>query len=200
MTDEKYLFISDCREKKQTARSAGAMNKKHRAVRLPSDYLSRKELKAMNGKVESYRMNDPMTWDEFTAMPTDLQRDYITLIRERFGVSDSAIARMFGAPQSSFANKVVKLGLGKGKNCGVSNKDKEGFLKWANGIRVEAVVATEEPHATAEPERPAERKPIQVVLNYGNLSYSGAADDILATVAALLGNRRVKLSVSWEAE
>lgn len=194
MTDEKYLFISDCREKKQTARSAGAMNKKHRAVRLPSDYLSRKELKAMSGKVESYRMNDPMTWDEFKAMPQDLQRDYITLIRERFGVSDSAIARMFGVSQTGFANKVVKLGLGKGKNCGVSNKDKEGFLKWANGVKE---VREETP---AEPAAPAELKLVQVVLNYGNLSYSGAADDILATVAALLGNRRVKLSVSWEAE
>lgn len=200
MTDEKYLFISDCREKKQTARSAGAMNKKHRAVRLPSDYLSRKELKAMSGKVKSYRMNDPMTWDEFKAMPQDLQRDYITLIRERFGVSDSAIARMFGVSQTGLANKIVKLGIGKGKHCSVSNQDKDGFLKWANGIRVEAVVATEEPHTTAEPERPAERKQIQVVPNYGNLSYSGAADEILATVAALLGNRRVKLSVSWEAE
>lgn len=191
MTDEKYLFISDCREKKQTARSAGAMNKKHRAVRLPSDYLSRKELKAMNGKVESYRMNDPMAWDEFKAMPQDLQRDYITLIRERFGVSDSAIARMFGVSQTSFANKIVKLGLGKGKNCGVSNKDKDGFLKWANGVKEVREEA---------PAEPVETKPIQVVLNYGNLSYSGAADDILATVAALLGNRRVKLSVSWEAE
>lgn len=191
MTDEKYLFISDCREKKQTARSAGAMNKKHRAVRLPSDYLSRKELKAMSGKVESYRMNDPMTWDEFKAMPQDLQRDYITLIRERFGVSDSAIARMFGVSQTGFANKVVKLGLCKGKNCGVSNKDKDGFLKWANGVKEVREEA---------PAEPVETKPIQVVLNYGNLSYSGAADDILATVAALLGNRRVKLSVSWEAE
>lgn len=191
MTDEKYLFISDCREKKQTARSAGAMNKKHRAVRLPSDYLSRKEIKAMSGKVESYRMNDPMTWDEFKAMPQDLQRDYITLIRERFGVSDSAIDRMFGVSQTGFANKIVKLGLGKGKNCGVSNKDKDGFLKWANGVKEVREEA---------PVEPVETKPIQVVLNYGNLSYSGAADDILATVAALLGNRRVKLSVSWEAE
>lgn len=145
MTDEKYLFISDCREKKQTARSAGAMNKKHRAVRLPSDYLSRKELKAMSGKVESYRMNDPMTWDEFKAMPQDLQRDYITLIRERFGVSDSAIARMFGVSQTGFANKIVKLGLGKGKNCGVSNKDKDGFLKWANGVKEVREAAPAEP-------------------------------------------------------
>ena len=191
MTDEKYLFISDCREKKQTARSAGAMNKKHRAVRLPSDYLSRKELKAMSGKVESYRMNDPMTWDEFKAMPQDLQRDYITLIRERFGVSDSAIARMFGVSQTGFANKIVKLGLGKGKNCGVSNKDKDGFIKWANGVKEVREEA---------PAEPVETKPIQVVLNYGNLSYTGAADDILATVAALLGDRRVKLSVSWETE
>jgi hypothetical protein len=98
---------------------------------------------------------------------------------------------MFGVSQTGFANKIVKLGLGKGKNCGTSNKDKDGFIKWANGVKE----VREE-----VPAEPVETKPIQVVLNYGNLSYSGAADDILATVAALLGNRRVKLSVSWEAE
>jgi hypothetical protein len=192
MTDEKYLFISDCREKKHTARSAGAMNKKHRAVRLPSDYLSKKELKAMSGKVESYRMNDPMTWEEFRAMPEDLQRDYICLIRERFGVSDTTIAKMLGINQASMSRTMIKLNLGKGKHCEFHVKDKEGFLKWANGVKE---VREETPVA-----KPVEQKPIQAVLNYGNLSYSGAADDILKTVSALLGNRRVKMSVSWEVE
>ena len=193
MTDEKYLFVTDCREKKQTARSAGAMNKKHRAVRLPSDYLSRKELKAMSGKVESYRMNDPMKWEEFKAMPKDLQKDYIVLIRERFGVSDTTIAKMFGIPQATMSRHIIKLELGKGKHCESRVKDKEGFIKWMNGVR-------EEKPEVKPIERPAEVKPIQVVLTNGNLSYTGAADDILATVAALLGKRHVRLNVSWEME
>ena len=100
MTDEKFVFVQDVKEKKQTARSAWNRNKgKYRTVRLPSDFMTRKEREAMNGEVKSYRLNDPMTWEEFKAMPDDIMTSYIKLIRERFGASDTAIANMMGTTQ-----------------------------------------------------------------------------------------------------
>lgn len=62
MTDERFTFIEDCKDKKRTAR--GAHNKrthcgKGGAVMFPSDYLTTKEKKAMNGECKAYRMNDP---------------------------------------------------------------------------------------------------------------------------------------------
>lgn len=46
MKDEEYLFVSDSRDKKITARSAGKRrthNGKRGSVRFPSDHLTKKE-------------------------------------------------------------------------------------------------------------------------------------------------------------
>lgn len=80
LPDEQYVMISDSIEKKKIARSSH--NRKTHCgkggrVKFPSDYLSKKELKAMNGDVKSYNLNRPMTWEEFRSMPKDLQIMYI---------------------------------------------------------------------------------------------------------------------------
>ena len=81
MDDEKFVFYEDVREKKTISR--GSRYKRTHAgkggrVKLPSDYLSNKELKAMNGEVKSYHLNSPMLWSEFKSMPDDIQVLYIT--------------------------------------------------------------------------------------------------------------------------
>lgn len=86
MTDEKFLFVTDCADKKRTAR--GVNNKRTHTgkggkVRFPSDNLTRKELNAMNGEVVSYKLNEPMTWAEFKALPDDIKKTYIKLLREK---------------------------------------------------------------------------------------------------------------------
>lgn len=79
MTDEKYLFVSDVKDKKRTAR--GSRNKSrgaaHRTVRMPSDYLTEKERKSLNGEVVSYNLKQPMKWAAYKALPDDIQREYI---------------------------------------------------------------------------------------------------------------------------
>ena len=89
MKDETYLFVSDMKDKKVTARSA--RNKRTHCgkggrVRFPSDNLSKKELQKMNGECKAYRLNDPMGWKEFKAMPDDLKITYIKLLRKEFNV------------------------------------------------------------------------------------------------------------------
>lgn len=137
MTDEKYTFIQDCKDKKRTAR--GAFNKrthcgKGGAIMFPSDYLTNKEKKAMNGKCETYRMNDPMTWGEFKKMPEDLQRDYIKAIRQRFNAPDTEILKMFGVAHGWGHKYLKKLGLCLGKNHKRGHFDKEPWYRWVNGV------------------------------------------------------------------
>ena len=214
MKDEEYLFISDVREKKRIANSA--FNKrthcgKGGAVKFPSDNLSRKELNAMNGKVESYRMNDPMTYAEFKKMPDDLKISYVKLIRQKFGVSDSQIAKMLGVPQSSFSNEVRSLGIGTGRNSrNGKTGDKEGFWTWVHGLyspgTVEPVVAPEE---TKEPEpvvfnpepEPAVPAPVEsvpfILPERGSLTFEGNAQDILKSVGVLMGGANVRVTVAW---
>ena len=147
MNDEKYLFISDSREKKNVARSA--RNKRTHCgkggrVKLPSDYLSKRELNAMSGECKSYRLNEPMSWDEFKSMPDDIKITYIKLIREKFKCSDSALAEMFGISGWSVCQEMKRLGLAVGKGAKGGRWDRNGFITWVNRIPTEIVETAEE--------------------------------------------------------
>lgn len=78
MTDEEYIFRTECAEKKRTAR--GSFNRLSHAgkggrVKMPSDYMTKKERDKMNGEVQSYNLNSPMKWMQFKRMPDDIQRE-----------------------------------------------------------------------------------------------------------------------------
>lgn len=135
MTDEKFLYVSDVAEKKRVAR--GSYNKRTHAgkggkVKLPSDFYSRKELAAMNGEVKSYRLNEPMTWAEFKALPDDIKVMYIKALREKFGVRDKEIGEMLGKVKSCISREMARLGISAGHYCKDGSFDKEGWEKWLN--------------------------------------------------------------------
>ena len=156
MSDEKYEYIQDCKDKKITARSA--RNKKTHTgkggrVRLPSDNLSKKELEAMNGECISYRMNDPITWDEFKYWPKEHQETYIKLLRKKFNVPLSNICDMFHIHRGSLSAYVKhnKLNVGELPK-GHYEWDQEGFLAWCSGAKDGMVKPSETPVDTPEEE------------------------------------------------
>ena len=125
MPDEQYVMISDSIEKKKIAHSSH--NRKTHCgkggrVKFPSDYLSKKELKAMNGDVKSYNLNKPMTWEEFRRMPQDLQTMYIKKLRNEFGVPDIVLSKAMGVCKSSFSKAMKDLNLSLGKSAGATGK------------------------------------------------------------------------------
>ena len=125
MPDEQYVMISDSIEKKKIAHSSH--NRKTHCgkggrVKFPSDYLSKKELKAMNGEVKSYNLNRPMTWEEFRSMPQDLQIMYIKKLRNEFGVPDSVLGKAMGICRSSFSKAMRDLNLSIGKGAGATGR------------------------------------------------------------------------------
>ena len=125
MPDEQYVMISDSIEKKKIAHSSH--NRKTHCgkggrVKFPSDYLSKKELKAMNGDVKSYNLNKPMTWEEFRSMPQDLQIMYIKKLRNEFGVPDIVLSKAMGICKSSFSKAMRDLNLSLGKSAGATGK------------------------------------------------------------------------------
>ena len=125
MPDEQYVMISDSIEKKKIAHSSH--NRKTHCgkggrVKFPSDYLSKKELKAMNGDVKSYNLNRPMTWKEFRSMPQDLQIMYIKKLRNEFGVPDIVLSKSMGVCKSSFSKAMKDLKLSLGKSAGATGK------------------------------------------------------------------------------
>lgn len=226
MTDEKYLFLQDVREKKNTGRSA--RNKrthcgKGGSVKLPSDYLSKKELQKMNGDVISYKLNSPMSWDEFKAMPDDIRTMYIKNIRTQFGAPGTEIAKMMGCAQRTISSEIIRLGLGEGRGVCKAAWDKEGFYAWKNGVAIAPVKADLTDKTADAPEQPLvsvreinEPEPVAIhtpeikvlpvhaetqksVPFSGDLCFEGSAEAALKTVAAILGGANVRISITWEA-
>ena len=178
MKDETYVFISDVKEKGSIGRSA-RHRKTHAGkggrVRLPSDNLSKKELMKMSGECKSYRLNEPMAWKEFKAMPDDIKVTYIKLLRQKFNVPDKQIAKMMCINSCSFSETMKKLGLsvGNGVRSGSTKWDKEGFYAWVNGVDQlptpvpaeepihEPVITCEEPEAFVEEDLPFDIVPAE---------------------------------------
>lgn len=139
MSDEAYELMKDTREKKHTAASAFKTRThcgKGGRVKFPSDYLSKKELKAMNGKVKEYNMNKPMNWETFKTMPQDLQIEYVKSLREKFGVPDKNLAEAMGVHPTTLCRYFRCLRVSQGSQAGSGHKkwDSTEFDKWWNMV------------------------------------------------------------------
>ena len=210
MTDERFTFIEDLRDKKRTA--AGAYHKrthcgKGGAVKFPSDFKTKKEIAAMSGEVKTYKLNAPMTWEEFKAMPSDIAITYIKALRDKYGVSDSKIFQMMGINQATGQRYIVKLGIGIGKGGSrYQSWDKDGWYSWVNGVPAKGETNPSEglEKCVVEVEKPTEKcevvyePPKMYAPHIGSLTFEGKAAEALATVALLLGEANVRLSVTWE--
>lgn len=170
MTDEKFTFIEDCRDKKHTARSYYNRVTHGGKVRLPSDNLTQKELRQMSGEVKTYRMNSPMKFEEFRAMPEDLQKAYIQAIRDKYHVSDTKIfTEMLGISQSYGKKIVGKLGIGTGRGVSRGIPDLEGWRKWLRGAAEteEAVEQESAPFDELEEEPIVPAEPAKAIVTDG---------------------------------
>ena len=212
MTDEKFSFISDVREKKQIARSSHNRRThtgKGGAVKFPSDFMTKKEREAMNGECISYKLNEPMSWKVFKSMPTDVQAAYIKALQNKFGVPGTKLAEMFGTTQRTISAKMVDLGVNPGRGK-VLKFDRESWFKWLNGVREDRELVRDEiPVEVSEPETPnisneddeggtTTIPAADVVPVLGSLCFECEAQSALAAISTILQNARVKLHVSWE--
>ena len=90
-------FDYDALQKKRIAAGARHMRRGSRSKRcfLPSDNLTPAQLKRRNGPVSTYKLDEPMRWDDFKAMPVDLQKQYLTNLVETYGATNEMLSDMF---------------------------------------------------------------------------------------------------------
>lgn len=218
LPDEQWLMIKDSIDKKNIARSS--RNKKTHcgkggSVKFPSDYLARKELKAMNGEVKSYRLNEPMTWEDFKNLPDDIKIIYIKTLRERFEVPNNILAKAFGVGSSYLSQVLRNLGLGIGKSAAsrVSKKWPKTshaleFKEWWYGpdegseasidiceedVKVVEESTNEAPVSTESPRQAC-------VPTAGHLSFNCKAEEALDMVKSILGDKHVHMVITWDTE
>ena len=204
MTDEKYIFIETERERKRTAR--GVHNKRSHAgrggrVKTPSDYLSRKERDKMNGDVNTYKLNEPMSWKEFKRMPDDIQSQYLKGIISKYDPDAIAMGQMFKATAETVRRRMKELGI-KPKKGGRHDPDRnDAFFAWLHGNPTESggvVVDTVEPAEVEEVKTVAELPGRKLAPLSGHMTLCGTPAEIGETIASFLGNECIKCEVTWE--
>ena len=113
-SDEAWDYIEDCKEKKalgNQARHRRGHTGKGGGMKTAADYMTQKQLRALNSEVKTYRMGSPMNWEEFSTMPDDLKKMYIKNLRKKFNVPDEVLAMAMGVELAVFTEglKAIKL-------------------------------------------------------------------------------------------
>ena len=106
-------FDYDVMQKKRIVRGASHMKRgsKSKKCTLPSDYLTAAQKRRLNGPVSTYKLDEPMNWESFKAMPEDLQKKYILGLQEMYQANDKMIAKLFGKSDVTVGEHRKRLGL-----------------------------------------------------------------------------------------
>lgn len=206
MDDAKYEFISDSAEKKRignSARHRRTHNGKRGGVKLPSDFLTKKERDAMSGECRSYRINEPMKWAEFKAMPEDIQRQYVQILRDRYGANNQNLSEMFRIARPAVSKHLKMLGMPSLKK-GSRLHDKEGWEKFLNEGKQEPVKSVVQDQQPQEEDgtggMEGSNSVCALVPDSGELVFHGSASDALDAVKQMLGGKVCMMKILWERE
>lgn len=114
MTDERYTYVSDIRDKKITAHGAFAKRSgsKSRRCSLPSDNLTEAEKKRRNSPVSTVKLNKPTTYAEIRKLTPSLQYLYLDHLITHYGARRRDLQDMLGCSDGTM-NKLLNSLPGK---------------------------------------------------------------------------------------
>lgn len=121
MDDDTYEYYQDLKDKKTTgnsARNRRGHTGKRGGMKTAADYMTQKQLRALDGEVKTYRMGSPMDWAEFIGMPDDLKKMYIKNLRKKFNVPDGVLASAMGVDIQVFTEALKSIRLGPNSSNG----------------------------------------------------------------------------------
>ena len=212
MNEIEREFNMEVKQKKSAARGAyhkkgGSKSKK---CSLPSDNLTPAQKRKLNGPVETYAINRPMSYEAFKAMPTDLQQAHLDYIQNRFASGISSVGKyVFGLAPETLKLHAAAHGLTYAKYDKGHRGDTEGLRLWAEGLYAPSVDTPAENTdlsvcvvQNAVDTVPEVGKTIRSGLEDlpelfygGKLCMSGTAKEILPRLLTLIGNNDAWLSV-----
>lgn len=184
-------FTDDVRERKNLSRAARYRKNgsKSRKCPLPQDYMTKKELQAMNGNVESYSLGVAKSYKEYSILPNDLKKQYVNFLCDRFKISQRQFASMLGVSLTT-ATKLAKEVGGwpyDGKSVRQDAIQRQEWNEFTGNIQTEC--CTEE----TKKELP------KLTIGSGVLSFTGNICDISSKLVSILGvNCDYEVSVSFE--
>lgn len=180
MTDEEYVFNQTSWERKRVGRGVFSQKKgsRSRKCSLPSDYLTAKQKKELNGEMITYNLERPMSWTEFKFMPVAIQEKYIINMRDKYKGRMRDIAEMMGTTGDNLDNHMRQKGYKEKCAFGRGGKPHTaeewiGFLKEHGKLPYPN--EEDEPTEEVVEETPVveEPKKLQYIATNGSLSYRG---------------------------
>ena len=100
MTDERYAFVEDVKNRKNVARSGGKKGKSRYGCSLPVDYMTTKEKRDANSRWISVTYDRPISFDKFLAYSDDDKKKYLQNIIDNHGGTTNKVATMFGCTEA----------------------------------------------------------------------------------------------------
>ena len=196
-------FDYDVLQRKRIASGARHIKKGSRSKKctLPSDLLTAKQRKELNGTVETYNLNEPKTWRNFKKMPLDIQQEYIDSVQRRFDVRQKPLSEMFGVRATSMCHYFKVNGLRWGDaSCELSREDAlnawEQFV--GGGKTTPEFEDTEKREADVPVEEPV-RIRSRAEVTKGSISFTGNMADICSELVSWLGvNKNYTVTVEFE--
>jgi len=212
MTDERYVFIQDVKEKKGIARSAAHKKNGCKSTRctLPSDYLTKKEREKMNGEVKSWNMNKFYSWEEFKNMPVDIQEAYISTLVQKYKVGLATIAnKVFGITPSYVYKVIVDAGFDKRIAFPRKTKkaDEERFVADINAMREgekpkttiyipDGMAPGYDQNGNREDSKKNSKENAPAKIEYMTFSCDRLDYDLLRRIEAMFEGRKIQIAIS----
>ena len=208
-------FDYDVLQKKRIASGAKHIKRgsKSKKCTLPSDYLTAKQRKELNGTMDIYKLDAPMEWKSFKKMPLDIQQEYISRLQERFEIRQDALANMFGIRATSMNHYFHQNGL-KWVGTGRKLQKYELVREWQKFLGAEASPVVSTGDVQNEPDGDDElgsmitankNAQIPVVvearaeLQKGSLTLTGNMADIASKLVSWMGvNKVYNVTIDFE--
>ena len=111
MTDERYSYVEDVKNRKSVARSGGKKGKSRYGCMLPVDYMTTKEKRDANSRWISITYDRPISFDKFLAYSDDDKKQYLQNVVDNHGGTTSRVATMFGCTEAGVKKFRQDLGI-----------------------------------------------------------------------------------------
>lgn len=198
-------FYSQIAERQNLAKATQGRKRgtKSKKCTVPSDRLTEKQLRGLNGKVMSYHLSKPMRWQEFILMPMDIQEEYIMGLRKAFYASATDLMQMFGVSWMTIRNYIQENFTGFPITQGGRHKtaaERDAWLEFVDGCLVVAEKSAPVKHSAIDRNPPPAETTVDLpkmkTTNF-SICYSGHIDPIEMTnsLRSILG-----VNNSWQVE
>ena len=129
-------FDFDAMQKKRIAQGAKHKVGRRSGCTLPSDTLTEAQKRKLNGPVVTLKLDEPMTWKDFKALPEDKRRLYAEHIKELYNPSWKQWGQMFHTHPNTVRQHFIRYTIADARGWGASTTraDRARWDAFCNGV------------------------------------------------------------------